>query len=240
MPRRERHAAGGYAYHVLNRAVGRATLFRKPTDQDAFLRVLAEAREHADVPLLGFCLMPNHWHLVLRPVRDGDLSEFLRWLTVTHTQRWHAHYHTAGTGPVYQGRFKSFPIQEDEHLLTVLRYVERNALRAGLVTRAEHWRWGSLFLRRSASPEGLVLAEPPAGLPPRWCAWVNEPQTEAELAALRNAVARGCPFGDDGWVGRTAEALGLQSSLRPRGRPRKRELVPEGQRVGGAPRQTGR
>src|SRR5277367_6089591 len=127
MPRRLRHAAGGYVYHVLNRAVGRATLFHKPGDYRAFRKILIEAQEDwLNVPLLAYCLMPNHWHLVLWPEHDGDLSEFMRWLTVTHTQRWHAHYHTQGTGPLYQGRFKAFPIAEDEHLLTVLRYVERN------------------------------------------------------------------------------------------------------------------
>jgi len=136
MPRRPRAASGGYVYHVLNRAVGRATLFDKPTDYLAFAKVLRQAQDWLPVRLLAYCVLPNHWHLVLWPAHDGDLSEHLRWLTVTHTQRWHAHRHTAGTGPLYQGRFKSFPVQEDDHLLTVCRYVERNALRAGLLARA--------------------------------------------------------------------------------------------------------
>ena len=121
MPRRLRCNTGGYVYHVLNRAVGRGTIFQKEDDFAAFEQILHQAKEWQPIRLLAYCLMPNHWHLVLWPVHDGDLSEFLRWLTVTHTQRYHAHYHTAGTGPVYQGRFKSFPIQEDEHLLTVMR-----------------------------------------------------------------------------------------------------------------------
>src|SRR5437016_13622122 len=124
--------------------------------------------------------MPNHWHLVLWPQRDGELSEFLRWLTVTHTQRWHAHRHTAGTGPLYQGRFKSFPIQADDHLLAVCRYVERNALRAGLVPRAEQWRWGSLWHRVHGRDAGFLSAGPTA-LPARWVRHVNEPQSTAEV-----------------------------------------------------------
>jgi len=131
MPRRPRATTGGTVYHVLNRAVGRATLFRKSLDYAAFEKVLRQARARVPMRVLAFCLMPNHWHLVVWPHADRDLSEFCRWLTVTHTQRWHAHHHTAGTGPLYQGRFKSFPIEEDEHYLTVCRYVERNALRAG-------------------------------------------------------------------------------------------------------------
>jgi putative transposase len=140
MPRRLRHALGGYVYHVLNRAVGRATLFAKPTDYEAFVRVLSEALDWVDIRLLAYCVLPNHWHLVVWPERDGDLSEFMRWLTVTHTQRWHAKHHTQGTGPLYQGRFKSFPVAADEHCLRVLRYVERNPLRAGLARSASRWR----------------------------------------------------------------------------------------------------
>jgi REP element-mobilizing transposase RayT len=109
MPRRLRCATGGFVYHALNRAVGRATLFDQPGDYAAFLKVLREANDWLPMRLLAWCALPNHWHLVLWPQRDRDLSEYLRWLTVTHTQRWHAHHHTAGTGPLYQGRFKSFP-----------------------------------------------------------------------------------------------------------------------------------
>ena len=219
MPRRLRCHTGGYAYHVLNRAVGRVTLFHKDGDYAAFEKALSQAKEWQPMRLLGYCLMPNHWHLVLWPRRDGDLSEFMRWLTVTHAQRYHAHYHTAGTGPLYQGRFKSFPIQEGDHLRTVLRYVERNALRAGLARRAEEWRWSSLWRRKYVQGAEL-LDEGPAPLPTDWVRRVNQVETEAELAALRRSAARGSPFGDGAWVERTVKHLGLESSMRPRGRPK--------------------
>lgn len=119
MPRRPRLAAGDLAYHVLNRRVGRLPLFEKPVDYAAFEKVLAEAQAQTGIRIAAYCLMPNHWHLLLWPRQDGELSEVLRWITVTHTQRWHAYHHTAGTGPVYQGRFKSFPVQTDAHFLTV-------------------------------------------------------------------------------------------------------------------------
>ncbi len=106
MGRSLRHAAGGWVYHVLNRANGRLRLFQKDGDYAAFERVLAEAVRRLPVPVLAYCVMPNHWHLVLWPQADGDLSRFVGWLTLTHTQRWHAHYHTAGSGHVYQDRFK--------------------------------------------------------------------------------------------------------------------------------------
>src|SRR5512142_1923064 len=142
MPRRPRLSSGGLVYHVLNRRVGRLALFEKPGDYQAFEKILQEATERSGIRIAAYCLMPNHWHLLLWPRRDGELSEVMRWVTVTHTQRWHAHRHSAGSGPVYQGRFKSFPVQTDEHFLMAARYVERNALRAKLVDRAQQWQWG--------------------------------------------------------------------------------------------------
>ncbi len=221
MPRRPRLAAGDLAYHVLNRRVGRLFLFEKPADYTAFEKVLAEAHDQTGTRLAAYCLMPNHWHLLLWPRRDGELSEVLRWITVTHTQRWHAHHKTSGTGPVYQGRFKSFPVQTDEHFLTVARYVERNALRAKLVSRAEDWQWGSLWRRTQGDPRGTVWLSPWPMQPPRdWVARVNRPQTASELEALRTSVQRGRPFGDEGWVRRMAKRFGMEATLRPRGRPK--------------------
>jgi putative transposase len=166
--------------------------------------------------------MPNHWHLLLWPREDGLLSRFMNWLTLTHTQRWHAHRQNAGSGHLYQGRFKSFVVAEDDHFLTVCRYVERNALRAGLVSRAEQWRWGSLWRRQSGSAEQVrLLGSWPVPSPAAWVKEVNRPQTEAELEAVRQSVRRGRPFGSEAWVAKTASRLGLETTLRPRGRPRK-------------------
>ncbi len=149
MPRRARHAAGGLIYNVinrrvLNRRVGRETLFENTADYAAFERVLTEAVARTGVRLCAYCVMPNHWHLLLWPRGDGELSEMVRLFTLTHTQRYHAAHATADSGPLYQGRFKSFSVQSDDHFLTVARYVERNALRANLVRRAENWRWSSV------------------------------------------------------------------------------------------------
>jgi putative transposase len=215
-------------YHVLNRGVGRMTLFDKPADYEAFECVMQQTIERSETRLLSYCLMPNHWHLLLWPREDGELSEVLRWLTVTHTQRWHAHRQTAGTGPVYQGRFKSFPVQSDEHFLTVARYVERNAVRANLVQRAEDWRWGSLWQREhEVAPLARLLARWPVARPLDWLRRVNRAITAAELAAVRKCVQRGQPFGGERWVRSTAARLGLASTLRPRGRPRKPKTVDE-------------
>ena len=220
MPRRARVAPGGIVYHALNRGNGRNDLFHRPDDYSAFERIIAEARDRFPIRLLAYCLMPNHWHMVLWPREEGEMTQFLRWLTLTHSQRLHAYRHTTGWGHVYQGRFKSFPIERDQHLLMVLRYVERNALRAGLVERAQDWRWCSLW-RRLNGDEQLLLSDWPIEVSIDWVAHVNEAQSAAELEALRCSVNRGTPYGSDTWRMRTARKLGLEFSLHPRGRPRK-------------------
>ena len=206
-------------YHVLNRAVARLALFDKPADYDAFERVLAEAMQKYPTRLLGYCVMPNHWHLVLWPREEGELTSFVRWLTHTHVMRWHAHYQTSGSGHLYQGRFKSFPMQTGEHFYTVLRYVERNALRANLVDRAEDWQWGSLS--RRGREDDTLLHRWPLPIPADWVRHVNRPQTAAEEKAVRHAIRRSSPFGSTQWQVRTAKRLGLEWPLRPRGRPKK-------------------
>jgi putative transposase len=181
MARPPRAAEGGITYHALNRGNAGMAIFQDDEDYAAFERTLAEAVARHDVGLLAYCVMPDHFHLVVRPRGDGDLSRFMRWLSMTHTQRWHAHRHSAGSGHVYQGRFKSFPVQDDGHLATVCRYVERNPLRAGLVARAEQWRWGSLHPRRAAEADSLpALARWPIPRPRKWLERVNKPLSPSE------------------------------------------------------------
>jgi putative transposase len=222
MARRSRWSDAGFVYHVLNRAVGRATIFDKSADYAAFEKVVRQAWERTEMRLLAYGILPDHWHLVVWPRRDGALSPYAQWLTVTHVRRWHVHHHTQGTGPVYQGRFNSFPVQADGHFFSLCRYVERNALRANLVPRAEHWRWSSLWHRYHAT--GVPwLHDWPLPMPERWLRHVNKPDTEVELAALRRSVWRGAPYGDQRWQQQTAKALGLESALRSPGRPHKQK-----------------
>jgi putative transposase len=223
MPRHARAAPGGFVYHALNRAVARLPLFQKDEDYRAFERVLVEALVKHPTRLLSYCLMPNHWHFVVWPTGDQDMTAFLRWLTHTHTQRWHAHYHTAGTGHLYQGRYKAFPVQEDEHLYKLLRNVERNVLRAGLVQRAEDWPWSSLAHRQRGEGDPLrsLLHPWPVPLPQDWSNYVTRVETEAELEALRRSVARGQPFGGEEWQKKTAQQMNLEYTFRNQGRPRK-------------------
>ena len=226
MLRRGRSAPGGRVYHVLNRANGRRTLFRKPADYAAFERVLEQAVEHTTMRVLGWCLMPNHWHLALWPEADGQLSQFMRWLTVTHAQRLHAHRRDGAGGHVYQGRFKSFPVQEDHHFLVMMRYVERNALRAKLVERAEDWQWCSLWRReRGDAAARKILTEWPVRRPANWVRIVNAEQDEVEEKSVQTSIERSRPLGSPKWLEKTIANMGLDWTMRPRGRPRVRPEV---------------
>lgn len=219
MPRTARAAIGGVVYHVLNRGNDRARLFHTPADFDAFLKVLVEGHKHASVELLAFCIMGNHWHLILRPRRDTDLAGYLSWITNTHVKRYRAR-RRGTSGHLYQGRFKSFPVEDDQHLLTVIRYVEANPLRAKMVKRAQNWHWSSLGCARETRE--ALLSEWPVDRPSDWSAMVNRDMRQGELNMVRTSIERGRPFGSKAWVVRMAKAMGLGFTLRPRGRPPKR------------------
>jgi putative transposase len=210
-------------FHVLNRGVARMEIFRRDKDFDAFQRVVEQTLRVAPMRICAYCWMPNHWHFILWPEHDGDLSKFMQRMANMHTQRWQRAKLRVGYGHLYQGRFKSFPIETDGYFYRAVRYVERNALRAGLVRHAEDWQWGSLH-QRAKNVRGPLLGEWPLPKPSDWIEQVNLPQTESELEAIRRCLHRGSPYGNATWSDQVAEQLGLQSTLRCRGRPRKNTL----------------
>jgi putative transposase len=220
MVRTARAAAGGVCYHVLNRGNDRKTIFWRAADFDDFLRIVAKARTRYPIEVFAYCLMPNHFHFVVRPRNNDTLARWVHWLLTTHARAHKRCYETAGH--IWQGRFRAFPIEADAHLLTVIRYVERNAVRANLVTRAEDWRWGSLSERLRRQRRNL-LDESPCALPRDWDAQVNAVESEVALHTIRSCVGTGRPFGSDAWVHQAESTLGVQFTPRPRGRPRKSE-----------------
>jgi putative transposase len=176
--------------------------------------VLGQAQQRTPLPLLAYCLMPNHFHLVVGPVENQRLSRFMHWLTATHSKRWHSRHATAGTGPVYQGRFKAFPVQTNTYFINVCRYVERNAVRARLVSTAEEWPWSSLVHDRQNG--NVVALNPwPIPKPSDWRAFVNVDESSHELSVLRESTRGSIPYGDRAWIDRVLD-LGSE----PRGRPR--------------------
>ena len=218
MPRSKRPRLAGLCAHIVTRGNARASVFHSDHDYASFVALMKAAQKRVCVEVFAWCLMPNHLHLVVRPKTDDDLAGWMHWLLTTHAQRHRSRHMT--TGHIWQGRYKAFPIQTDSHLLRVLRYVERNPLRAGLVTSSLDWRWSSLSERTSPVQATELISESPVPLPTPWIDWVEMPITEEELAVIRTSVRRGRPLGDSAWVRGTSERIGLRTTLRPCGRPR--------------------
>lgn len=218
MPRRLRHTLQGTVFHVLNRGARRATLFHNECDYLAFLDVVREGLPRFNVKVIAYCLMPNHWHFVIQCERVAELSRMMHWVTGTHAQRWNVFHGTRGTGSVYQGRFSALPVETERYFIRLCRYVERNPLRAGLVAKAEDWKWSSLSPpRRNCSP--FPLQPWPIPRPLNWSEIVNRPDTGDELKKIQEMMRRGLPIGSSRWQQAVAPFCGL--SIKPIGRPRK-------------------
>jgi putative transposase len=226
MPRPLRPIDDGLVYHVINRGNNRQNVFRKESDYRAFLESLADLKERRPFELYGYCLMRNHFHLLIRP-RGATISRIVQSLLVSHTLRYHKHHRSGGH--VWQGRFKSPVIQDDEHLLTVLRYIEANPLRAKLVRDAKAYAWSSYRLHGLGEANELIaplvtyeeLSPYPAVRQRKWAEKVHTPLDGRAEAAVRRSVETGLPYGERAWVEKLAKRLGLELTTRPRGRPRK-------------------
>jgi putative transposase len=225
MPRPLRPIDDGLIYHVINRGNNRQDVFRKQRDFQAFLSALADLKQRKPFELYGYCLLNNHFHLLMRPT-GATISRILQSLLVSHTQRYHRHYQSGGH--VWQGRFKSPVIQNDEHLLAVLQYIEANPLRAKLVRRAEDYPWSSYRAHALGDTNELVdrlvtfkqLSPNPAIRQRRWAERVHRVMKDELLRQIRRSAASGLPFGGANWVTRLAKRLDLDLTIRPRGRPR--------------------
>jgi putative transposase len=218
MGRVPRIDVGGEIYHIINRANARLQIFFKEEDYQLFESILEDGVKKYDMRVLAYCIMPNHFHLILQPRKDGDLQKFMQWLTLTHTQRWHVQNKTIGSGSLYQGRYKSFLIQQDQHLLTVIRYIERNPLRAKLVTNIQNWKYSSAY-QRLYVPNSSVVSSSPISLPKKYLQFLQLPLTATELDVARNAVNKGKPFGSDEWSDTMIDRHKLSMTARGRGRP---------------------
>lgn len=223
MPRTSRAIRGGEFYHVLNRGNGKSQVFFDEDDYASFERLIEESVERFGIRILGYCLMPNHFHFIVWPENDEDVPRWMQWLMTSHVARHRKKYDTVGH--IWQGRYKAFPIQGDEHLLRVMRYVERNALSSRLVKKAEEWKWSSLYWYKR-KPESPILHPLPLR---RWRSWINKvnsPLTEKESSRIKDALQQEKPFGDDSWVHRTIRRFNLEYSARPIGRPPKGDSTP--------------
>jgi putative transposase len=221
MPRMNRVAVGGVVYHAINRSNGRVEVFHNVEDYQHFEALLLEGVELIGMPLLAYCIMPNHWHLVLHPKHDGEMSEFMRWVTTTHVRQRRVRTKSVGEGHLYQGAYKSFPVQEDNHLHDLIRYVEQNPLRAKLVEKAEDWQWSSLHRRlRNNTEDNKLLSPLPTELPTNYYASVNTLLQDDKLDTIRHSIGKGKPFGSLEWVDEMVKEYKMESTVRAPGRPK--------------------
>lgn len=174
MPRVSRRSVQRSIVHVVNRGNDRRRLFAFRGDYDVFVGILAATQRREGLRLLGYVVMPNHWHLVVWPESVQQLSRFMQRVTSAHAAIVRTHSHSTGHGHVYQGRYHATVVGNDTQLLRTIRYIEANPLRAGLVARAEFWRWSSLDERLGAA---RLITAPPVPLPPlaTWLDLVNTP-----------------------------------------------------------------
>lgn len=217
MPRIARALGDNCYYHIINRGNGRQQIFHKDEDYAAFLGLMQQARVKHPVRLHAWCLMPNHFHMLVQPEHGDELNKYMQWLMTSHVRRYHAHYKTSGH--VWQGRYKSFIIQSNEHLLTVARYIEGNPVRAGLSPTAVQWLWSS-HTARTAGSDGLQPDTFLLSLPDDWTAYVDMPLTDREIEKLRKCVNRQAPFGEEDWQHELCREMGMESTLRPIGWPK--------------------
>ena len=221
MPRTSRIAVGGEIYHVINRANGRLQIFGNSKEYQLFEELLFDTKDLFDMRILAYVIMPNHWHLLLYPIHDGDLSLFMQRLSNTHTRKVHSHTNTNGSGHLYQGRYKSFLVESDQYLLTLIKYIERNPVRAKLVMTCEEWQWGSAYKRLQGTvAEKKLLSELPIELPKNYREWINEEEKEEIITGVRNSVIKSMPYGGEDWTEKMINIHNLQSTTRAPGRPK--------------------
>ena len=221
MPRQARVDIAGEVYHVINRANARTLIFETVGDYQAVLGSLEETLKNIPLDIFSFCIMSNHWHFAVKPKVDGDMGRFFGKFTQKLTQRWHKYHQTVGSGHLFQGRFKSFLVQTDPYFIRLMKYIEANPLRAGLVSKAEEWRWGSLFLRLNNQEQASIIMSPwPVDMPSDYLQLVNQPLGKVFLDQVRGSVIRGRPLGKDEWVTNKVNEYGLECSLREPHRPK--------------------
>ena len=221
MPRINRVDVGNNIYHVINRANARVQIFDNDEDYKIFESILEEAVERFDMRLFAYCIMPNHFHLVLYPKKDGDLSRFMSWITNTHTRRWQTVKKTIGQVHLYQGRYKSFICQKDNYLLALLRYVEQNAKKANLCKLAQDWKWCSLWRRENGTlKQKKILSDWLIDVPKDYLLFVNQIQKKEEEEVIERSIIKSNPFGDIDWTERIVKKFGIEQTLKRVGRPK--------------------
>ena len=224
MPRLPRTVFANIPHHVTQRGNRREDIFFTDEDRETYLLWLREYSDKHQVEVLAYCLMTNHIHLVVVPATDDGLQRLLKPLHMRYAQR--INRARGWKGHLWQGRFFSSPLDE-AYLWAAVRYVERNPVRAGIVRRAENYRWSSAPAHCGNRPDGLLNLESrwskKFAVIDDWSAWLAEGDEAEEIQILRQNVDKGLPCGNESFVRRLGKVVGRGLEFRPQGRPRKAE-----------------
>jgi putative transposase len=226
MPRRARLILPGLPLHVTQRGVNRGAIFVDDDDRQHYRRLLRKSCDAHAVAIHAYVLMDNHVHLLATPARAESMAKAMRSCGQTYVRHFNERHGRCGA--LWQERFGSSPIESDRHLLVVLRYVELNPVRAGMVTSATDHAWSSVHVhlgRRSESmltphPSYLALGATPSDRASAYAALLAEGLTYEQTSEIRKASAQQRPFGSERFKQMLEKTLGLPTRLRGDGRPR--------------------
>lgn len=218
MPRMPRGECTEGIYHIINRGNMGMQIFDSSDDYEYFLNLLKQGCDREFVLIHAYCLMPNHFHLLVSVDKAGSLSRMMQWVMTSHVRYYHRKNNTFGH--VWQGRYKSFIVEKESYYVGVIRYIEANPIRANLADKAQKWLYGSLRERVTKTTTTL-LCSPLVELGEDWKRYVNKPMKKLEIDKIRNSVNRQTPLGEKGWQMEAAKRHGLMSTLGNRGRPKK-------------------
>ena len=213
----------GQVLHILNRRVDRNTLYHCSEDYDQYRDLLCKAIAKFDLDIFEWVLMPNHWHMLVKPDTKYQVSHFMQWLSGTHARNERKKTNTVGNGSVYQSRFKAFPVKPGSHLHRLRNYLALNPVRATLVINPFDWEWGSAKRVRSDIPLSVIpLAKGPAPHHPCITELLTTPLklTAIQATRLKESMEFGVPYGDDDWTEQMIEKHGLQYTRTSAGRPK--------------------
>ena len=221
MPRIARGIADNQIYHIINRGNRREAVFHDNYDYEKFLKLLIESKEKYAIKIYAYCLMPNHFHLVIYTKYADSLSQGMHWISSSSVRYYNKRYNISGH--LWQGRYKSFIVQEDSYLLVLLKYVEANPKRARIVKDCIDYKYSSAN-NRIKNNENLITDEIPILLPDDWYAYINSDEKITDIESIRNCINRQAPLGDKNWKYMVSKKYNLESTINPRGRPKKEEI----------------
>lgn len=219
MPRIGRAVAAGYPHHVIQRGNNREEVFFEKDDRMRYFSLLKKYAAKWASPVMAYCLMTNHVHLLTKPESEESLYKMMQGLTLCYTQYVNRTY--GRTGRLWESRYHSCIVDQEKYLWAAARYIEQNPIRAGIVEKAEDYPYSSAEAHVKGSKDA-VLGQDFFTEDRRqdYISLLRSDLPEKEIERLRHATKAGRPFGREGFVSEMENKLERKLLQRPKGRPR--------------------